>query len=52
MSDKPQNCTCGYPKVIARNICGHAEDCPVYLEWARQVAEKRGLGPDPPGKTK
>jgi len=35
--EKPENCTCQYPVVVARNMCGHAPDCPVYIEWAQGV---------------
>jgi hypothetical protein len=28
--EKPADCTCEYPRLIARNGCGHTEPCPVY----------------------
>jgi HEPN domain-containing protein len=34
---KPENCTCAYPTVVARNMSGHDEGCPVYVEWERGV---------------
>lgn len=30
---KPTNCKCGFPLVMARNMCGHDENCPCYGEW-------------------
>ncbi len=39
---KPINCTCRYPQVVARNMNGHDETCPVYVEWAEALNVKRG----------
>lgn len=30
---KPENCTCGYPHIVSRNMVGHDQTCPVYIEW-------------------
>ena len=38
--DKPEACTCQYPTVVARNMCGHAPDCPVYIAWAKDAYGK------------
>lgn len=32
---KPSDCTCAYPHLIARNMCGHTPTCPVYQQWAK-----------------
>lgn len=34
---KPPGCTCACPQLIARNTNGHAPDCPIYIEWAKEV---------------
>lgn len=34
---KPLGCTCAYPQLIARNMNGHVPDCPIYIEWAKEV---------------
>lgn len=30
---KPANCTCSFPQMVAKNMNGHDETCPVYMEW-------------------
>lgn len=30
---KPPDCTCAYPDLVARNACGHPEDCGYYPRW-------------------
>lgn len=45
---KPADCTCEYPRLIARNGCGHTEPCPVYERWAAQFPNldpRRAAGP-------
>ena len=32
---KPRDCTCDYPRVIVRTMCGHSMECPVYVQWQR-----------------
>lgn len=34
---RPKECTCRYPEVICRNMCGHEESCPVYQKWANDL---------------
>lgn len=34
---KPVDCTCEFPRLIARNGCGHTDPCPVYRRWKREV---------------
>ena len=36
MLTKPNDCTCHFPEVIARNMHGHALECPVYRRWAQE----------------
>ena len=38
---KPADCTCVYPRLVARNMTGHAPDCPTH---ARTIAEWNALG--------
>jgi hypothetical protein len=35
---KPANCTCSFPQIVLRNMNGHSETCPVYVEWSSRVA--------------
>jgi hypothetical protein len=34
---KPSNCTCAYPKVICRNLSGHAAKCPCHLKFLEEI---------------
>lgn len=34
---KPNNCTCPYPEMIARNMNGHHFDCPAYEDREREL---------------
>jgi hypothetical protein len=38
MSDliKPPDCTCEWPEVRVRNMCGHPETCGYYARWERE----------------
>lgn len=43
---KPANCTCQFPDLIARNMCGHGEDpqgrdCPVLVQFHLDLEESR-----------
>lgn len=40
--DKPQDCTCGFPDRIARNMAGHARSCPVYKRIMGRVLDDAG----------
>jgi hypothetical protein len=40
--DEVVRCTCGFPNVVARNMSGHSEDCPVYWQWAKKVFGTQG----------
>lgn len=45
---KPPGCTCAYPTLIARNMCGHTPPCPVYEAWAKKHGSGTGtVIPDP-----
>lgn len=33
MEPKPVDCTCPYPRLVARNGSGHATQCAVYQRW-------------------
>lgn len=39
MSDveKPTDCTCEFPRVVARNMNGHDPSCPAYQRWAQEA---------------
>ena len=32
---KPPDCTCEYPRVVCRNVCGHPPDCGYYARWKK-----------------
>lgn len=51
--EKPSNCNCPYPKLVARNMCGHAETCPAYAEWAMNsfLEKHSGMFDGTAGKT-
>lgn len=34
--DKPAECNCQYPEVVARNMHGHGKGCPVGEKWKRE----------------
>lgn len=46
MDQKPWDCTCAYPQVRVRNMCGHPRECRYYARWERLCREKR-LGQEP-----
>lgn len=45
MLAKPPGCTCPYPKLVARNMNGHALDCPIYIEWAKEFYGENVMEP-------
>jgi hypothetical protein len=56
MDTKPHDCTCEYPAVRVRNMCGHPESCRYYARWkaefdaatAQRVVPQGGSSTTPP----
>jgi hypothetical protein len=42
MPPKPPDCTCRFPLVIARNMCGHTDPCPVYRRFIGDMDRGKG----------
>src|SRR5688572_13312623 len=38
MDNRPADCTCLYPQIVARNMSGHDPACPTYIRWAISIA--------------